>query len=62
MLYNLIQLYIFRYLFFLEIILLYRTSQVALVAKNLPANADLRDMGSILGLRRCPGGGNSNPL
>ena len=38
-------------------------SQVALVIKNLPANAgDVRDMGLIPGSRRCPGGGNDNPL
>ena len=38
-------------------------SQVALVVKNLPANAgDLRDMGSIPGLGRSPGGGQNNPL
>ena len=38
-------------------------SQVALVVKNLPANArDLRDAGSTPGPRRSPGGGNSNPL
>ena len=38
-------------------------SQVALVIKNLPANAgDVRDMGLIPGSRRCPGGGNGNPL
>ena len=31
---------------------------MVLVVKNLPANAgDLRDIGSILGLGRCPGGG-----
>ena len=31
--------------------------------KNLPANAgDIRDMGSISGLGRSPGEGNSNPL
>ena len=36
---------------------------VALVVKNLPANAeDLRDAGLIPGLRRSPGGGNDNPL
>ena len=41
----------------------YRASQVALVVKNLPANAgDIRDMGSIPGLGRSPGGGYSNPL
>ena len=34
-----------------------------LVIKNLPANAaDARDMGSIPGLGRSPGGGNDNPL
>ena len=35
----------------------------ALVVKNLPANAwDLRDVGSIRGLGRFPGGGHDNPL
>ena len=34
-----------------------------LVVKNLPTNAgDIRDVGSIPGLGRSPGGGNSNPL
>ena len=38
-------------------------SQVALVVKNLPANAgDIRDTGSIPGLGRSPGGGQGNPL
>ena len=38
-------------------------SQVALVVKNLPVNAgDTRDVGSIPGLGRYPGIGNSNPL
>ena len=38
-------------------------SQVALVVKNLPANAgDIRDMGSISGSERSPGEGNGNPL
>ena len=38
-------------------------SQVALVVKNLPANAgDIRDMGLIPGSGRSPGGGHSNPL
>ena len=33
------------------------------MAKNLPANAgDIRDVGSILGLGRSPGGGHGNPL
>ena len=40
----------------------YRASQVALVVKNLPANTgDIRDMGSIPGLWRFPGGGHGNP-
>ena len=39
------------------------TSQVALVVKNPPANAgDVRDVGSIPGLGRAPGGGHDNPL
>ena len=38
-------------------------SQVALVLKNLLANAgDRRDMISIPGLGRCPGGGHGNSL
>ena len=38
-------------------------SQVALVIKNLPANAgDAGDPGSIPGLGRCPAGGQGNPL
>ena len=37
--------------------------QVALVVKNLPANAgDIRDMGLIPGSGRSPGEGNGNPL
>ena len=40
-----------------------RASQVALVVKNPTANAgDTRDMGSIPGLGRSSGIGNSNPL
>ena len=36
---------------------------MALVAKNLPANAeDSRDVGLIPGLGRCPGEGNGNAL
>ena len=35
---------------------------MALEAKNPPANADTRDVGSILGVGRSPGGGNGNPL
>ena len=38
-------------------------SQVVLVVKNLSANAeDIRDMGSIPGSGRSPGGGHGNPL
>ena len=38
-------------------------SQVVLVVKNPSANAgDSRDVGSIPGLGRSSGGGNSNPL
>jgi len=38
-------------------------SQVALVVKNLPANAaDVRDVGSTPGLGRSPEGGHGNPL
>ena len=39
-----------------------RTCQVALVVKNLPANADVRDIGSIPGSGRFPGGGHGNLL
>ena len=40
-----------------------RASQVALVAKNLPANAgDLRDKSWIPGSGRSPGGEHGNPL
>ena len=38
-------------------------SQVALVVKNLPANAgDIRDLGSTPGSGRSPGGEHGNPL
>ena len=40
-----------------------RASQEMLVVKNLSANAgDVRDMGSVPGLGRSPGGGHGNPL
>ena len=40
-----------------------RTSEVAQVVKNLPANAGhIRDVHSIPGLGRSPGGGHGNPL
>ena len=39
------------------------TSLLVLVVKNLPANeGDIRDVGSIPGSARSPGGGNGNPL
>ena len=38
-------------------------SQLELVVKNLPANAgDTRDLGSLPGSGRSPGGGHGNPL
>ena len=38
-------------------------SQVVLVVKNPPANAaEVRDLGSIPGSGRSPGGGHGNPL
>ena len=38
-------------------------SQVALVVKNLPANArDVKEVSSIPGLGQTPGGGHGNPL
>ena len=38
-------------------------SQMVLVVKNLPASAgDIRDVGSIPGSGRSPGGENGNPL
>ena len=40
-----------------------RASQVALVVKNLPANAeDIRDMGSIPGWGKSPEAGHGHPL
>jgi len=40
-----------------------RASQVALVVKNLPANAgDIRDVDSIPGLGRSPGRQRGNPV
>ena len=40
-----------------------RASQMALVVRNLPANAgDVRTAGSIPGLGRSPGGGHGNPF
>ena len=40
-----------------------KASQVALVVKNLSANAGyIKDMGSFPGWGRSPGGGHGNPL
>ena len=40
-----------------------RVSQVVLVVKSLPAKAgDIRDVSSMPGLGRSPGGGHGNPL
>ena len=48
---------------YVQILVIYRAFQVALVVKNLLANAgDIRDTGLIPGLRRPAGGGHSNPL
>ena len=45
------------------VIVICRGSQVVLVVKNLPASVgDIRDIGSISGLGRSPGGGDDNPL
>ena len=46
----------------LSIVSVLGASQVALVVKNLSANArEIRDMGSIPGSGRSPGVGNGNP-
>jgi len=52
-----------NYLFciFLSIFAFLSASQVVLMAKNLPASAgDVRDVGSVPGLGRSPGGGHDN--
>ena len=41
----------------------FRASRGALVVKNLPSNVgDVREVGSVPGSGRSPGGGNGNPL
>ena len=51
----------FIYACFIRALMLSGASQVVLVIKNLPANArDIRDVGSIPGLGRSPGGGHDN--
>ena len=45
------------------IYLILERNQVVLVVKNLPVNAgNIKDVGSIPGLGRFPGGGHGNPL
>ena len=45
------------------IYLILERNQVMLVVKNLPVNAgNIKDVGSIPGLGRFPGGGHGNPL
>ena len=54
---------VFTTLLFIPSLVGRRASQVALAVKNLPTSAgDIRDMGSIPGSGRCPGGGHDNPL
>ena len=49
--------------YYICICIFIRASQVAPVVKNLPTNSgDLRDVGSIPGWGRFPGGGHGNPL
>ena len=46
-----------------QLIILCTASQVILVVKNLPTNAeDVRDLGLIPGLGRSPGEGHDNPF
>ena len=52
--------YIYIYMYIYKI---FGASQVTLVVKNLPASAgDVRDLGSIPGLQRSPGGGHGDPF
>ena len=47
----------------LDVCMCHEGFQVALVVKNLPANArDIRGVGLIPGLERCSGGWHGNPL
>ena len=51
------------YLYMCMSVCVYMGSQVAVVVKNIPANAgDLRDVGLTPGLGISPGGGHGNPL
>ena len=48
---------------FAELLIQFWVSQVALVVKNLLAKAgEVRDLGSVTGSGRSPGGGHGNPL
>ena len=50
-------------IYFVDKLIYLRASQVALMVKNLPANAgDVRDTGLIPGLGRSPGEGHANLL
>ena len=58
---KLLYLFYTHNLFEFHCIYILRVSQVALVIKNMPANAgDIRDMGLIPGSQRSPGGGHGN--
>ena len=60
-LHNTVFIHSFSYL--LSIYCVPWASQMALVVKKLPANAEeIGDLGSIPGLGRSPGGGHGNPL
>ena len=60
---SLIHLFILATCIFVKCPLCARAFPVALVVKNLPANAeDIRDTGSIPGSRRSPGEGHGNLL
>ena len=51
-----------KFLLFIRIPVIFGASQVALMVRNVPANAgDIRDAGSVPGSEREPGGGHSNP-
>ena len=51
------------YIFIQVVVCVCWAPQVALVVRNLPANAgDIRTAGSIPGLGRSPGGGHGNPF
>ena len=58
--FNVFLLVVFPLFFFWQVCV---ASQVVLEVNNPPANAgDIRDVGSIPGLGRFPGGGHGNPL